>query len=174
MSLTSGVNTTSFKSTNALAANVAACSFVARANSSILCAGEFDRYCKTHILQICCKIEHLQREAVHMGKLVFSPEVIEVLNRDRFHHPHPEVRRRMMVVWMCSQRRKQLDCAEIAGVSERTVRRYIEGFEKGGMDWLRDIRWKGHQSCLTPHAKTLEAEFQQNPPWTVARSRISN
>ena len=105
-----------------------------------------------------------------MGKLVFSPEVIEVLNRDRFHHPHPEVRRRMMVVWMCSQRRKQLDCAEIAGVSERTVRRYIEGFEKGGLDWLRDIRWKGHQSCLTPHAKTLEAEFQQNPPWTVAEA----
>lgn len=105
-----------------------------------------------------------------MGKLDFPSEVIDILNRDRFHHPHPEVRRRMMVVWMCSQRRKQLDCAQIAGVSQRTVRRYIEGFEKGGLDWLRDIRWKGHQSCLTAHAVTLEAEFKKNPPWTVAQA----
>jgi transposase len=109
-------------------------------------------------------------EAVQMRNINLSCDEIRALNRERFYHPHPEVRRRMTVVWMWSQGRKQLDCAQIAGISERTVRRYIEGFETNGLDWLREIRWKGHPSRLHPHANTLEAEFQKNPPWTVAEA----
>ena len=97
-----------------------------------------------------------------------SSEEISTLNRERFYHPHPQVRRRMTVVWMLSQGYRQRDCAQIAGISERTVRRYIEGYEKNGLNWLRQIRCKGRPSRLRPHAITLEAEFKSNPPTTVA------
>ena len=105
-----------------------------------------------------------------MRKINLSCDEICALNRERFNHPHTEVRRRMTVVWMKSQGRTQLDCAQMAGVSERTVRRYMEEFEKNGFGWLREIRWKGNPSRLHLHASTLVAEFQRNPPWTVAEA----
>ena len=103
-----------------------------------------------------------------MREISLSSEEVSTLNHERFYHPHPQVRRRMTVVWMRAQGRRQLDCAQIAGISERTVRRYIEGYEKNGLNWLREIRCKGQPSRLAPHAITLEAEFKQNPPVTVA------
>lgn len=105
-----------------------------------------------------------------MRKVEFSRECVAALARDRFHHPHPEVRRRAMVVWMWSQGRDQQDCAQIAGVSERTVRRYLDGFEKGGLAWVREIRQKGQSSRLAPHAVSLESEFQARPPPTIAEA----
>jgi transposase len=103
-----------------------------------------------------------------MQEISLSSEEVSTLNHERFYHPHPQVRRRMTVVWMRAQGRRQLDCAQIAGISERTVRRYIEGYKKNGLNWLREIRCKGQPSRLAPHATTLEAEFKQNPPVTVA------
>ena len=106
-----------------------------------------------------------------MRKISLLGEEANILNRERINHPHPQVRRRMTAVWMYSQGRKQWDCAQIAGVSERSVRRYIEGYEKNGVNWLRQIRCKGRPSRLHPHAITLEAEFKKNPPSTVVAAK---
>jgi transposase len=104
-------------------------------------------------------------------ELEFSAEVVRELDRERFEHPHPEVRRRMMVVWTWSQDFSQRNCARVGGVSERTVRRYLKGFQEGGLERLRELRWKGPGRRLQPHAATLEAELKQHPPRTVAEAR---
>jgi len=106
-----------------------------------------------------------------MRELEFSAEVVRELDRERFEHPHPEVRRRMMVVWTWSQDFSQRNCARVGGVSERTVRRYLKGFQEGGLERLRELRWKGPERRLQPHAATLEAELKQHPPRTVAEAR---
>ena len=41
-----------------------------------------------------------------MLKLTFTPEVIEALRRERFHHPHPHVQLKMEVLYTyCISRR---------------------------------------------------------------------
>lgn len=111
-----------------------------------------------------------------MRELEFSKEMVDVLEFDRVNHPHPVVRQRMAAVWAWSQKFDQKDCARISGVSQRTVRRYLDGFENGGIDWLRELRWMGHDGRLHAHTSTLEVEFSQNPPRTAAeaRSRIES
>ena len=103
-----------------------------------------------------------------MRKVEFSDTVVKELDRERFEHPHPKVRRRMMAVWLWSQHFNQRDCARICGLSERSVRRYLEGFQRGGLEGLRELRWKGPTRRVEPHAGTLEAEFRKNPPRSVA------
>ena len=63
-----------------------------------------------------------------MRALECSAETVAVLDAERFSHPHPEVRRQMLVVWLRTQGFDQVTCARIADVSERTVRRYLDQF----------------------------------------------
>ncbi len=39
-----------------------------------------------------------------MLKLEFSPEEVEALRYWRFHHPHPQVQRKMEIVYLRSQK----------------------------------------------------------------------
>lgn len=112
----------------------------------------------------------LWEAATDMRKVKFSDDEVAALNRDRFHHPHPEVRRRSMVLWLRSQGRTPQDCAQVGGVGERTVGRYVEGFDKGGLAWVRQIRRKGPLPSWASHTVSLEAEFQAAPPRTVAEA----
>jgi transposase len=105
-----------------------------------------------------------------MRKIEFLEETVNELDRERFEHPHPEVRRRMMVVWLWSQGFNQQNCAIVGGISERTVRRYLDGFEEGGLAWLRALRWGGPTQRLASQVDTLEEEFTKNPPWSVAEA----
>jgi hypothetical protein len=83
-----------------------------------------------------------------MRELEFSAEVGRELDRERFEHPHPEVRRRMRVVWTWSQDFSQRNCARVGGVSERTVRRYLDAFQEGGLERLRELLLNVNYSCL--------------------------
>ena len=105
-----------------------------------------------------------------MRKIDFATETVKQLDHDRNKHPHPEVRRRALVVWAWSQNFSQRECAQLGGVSERSVRRYLDGFEMNGFEWLREIRWKGPRRRLEGHVRTLEEEFEKNPPRTVTEA----
>ena len=99
-----------------------------------------------------------------------SSEVVAALNAERFEHPHPEVRRKMLVVWLRSRGFDQATCPTIADVSVRTVRRYLDQFQEGGLDRLRQIRWTGPAGRLSPHRLSLEEEFRQQPAHSVAEA----
>ena len=99
-----------------------------------------------------------------------SLEVVAAVNRERFEHSHPEVRRKMLVVWLRSQGFDQATCATIADVSVRTVRRYLQQFQEGGLDRLRQIRWTGTDGRLAPYRLSLEEEFRQRPAHSVAEA----
>jgi transposase len=105
-----------------------------------------------------------------LRKVEFSDAVVKELDRERFEHPHRDVRRRMMAVWLWSQNFNQRDCARVCGLSERSVRRYLDEFQRGGLEGLRELRWKGPPRRVEPHAGTLEAEFKKNPPRSVAEA----
>jgi transposase len=79
----------------------------------------------------------------------------------------------MEVVWLYHHGQTQAGCAALAGVSHRSVQRYLDAYRDGGLAGLRRIEWHGPQSELAAHAVTLEDYFLQNPPHTVPEARAT-
>ena len=99
-----------------------------------------------------------------MRQLTFTPEVLDQIRHDRYHHPHPRVQLKMEVLWLKSKGRTHAEIAELAGVSPRSVARYLDEFLQGGLDLIRRIPWQGQHSQLDDHHASLEDYFLQHPP----------
>ena len=102
--------------------------------------------------------------------LVFSAEVLATLSTERFEHPVPLVQRRMEVLWLIGNGQTQAQAARLAGVSEATVARHIALFREHGLDGLRKLDWCSPTSKLEDHRTTLENEFRERPPHTIAEA----
>ena len=58
----------------------------------------------------------------------FSDEDLKAIATDRYHHPHPHVQRKMEVLWLKSHALPHQQIADLAGVSVRTVQRYLADY----------------------------------------------
>jgi transposase len=103
-----------------------------------------------------------------MRHFEFSPDVLAVIERDRFRHSNPLVRQRMEVLWLKSHGETHERLAELAGLSRATVQRILDAYEAGGVDAVQTFHWHIPTSELAPYQSQLEAEFRQRPPHTVA------
>lgn len=99
-----------------------------------------------------------------MRQFTFSQDVLEQIHHERYHHPHPRVQLKMEVLWLKSKGLTHADIAELAGVSRRSVQRYLDEFEQGGLDRLRNVPWKGQRAELDEYHASLEDHFLQHPP----------
>lgn len=102
--------------------------------------------------------------------LAFTDEDREQLAFQRYQHPHPRVQQRMEVLWLLSQGESPARAAELAGVSRTTAWRFVRAFRAGGIARLSEIAWDSPPSELVSHRESLEAEFRQRPPHTVAEA----
>jgi transposase len=105
-----------------------------------------------------------------MTRLTFSEQEQQALDKERFEHPHPRVQRRMEVLWLISQGLVYPEVARLAGVSEATVDRYVAVYRQGGLEALREFKWRKPTSQLLEHKDSLEKSFRENPPHTVAEA----
>lgn len=105
-----------------------------------------------------------------MRHFEFSQDVLAAIERDRFRHPDPLVRRRMEVLWLKAHGETHVRIAELAGVSRATMQRVLDLYEEGGLEAVRTFHWHVPTSALAPHQSLLEAEFRQRPPHTVAEA----
>ena len=105
-----------------------------------------------------------------MRRFIFSDEVLQTLAHDRYYYPEPRVQQRMEVLWLKSQGETHERIAKLAGVSRPTVQRVLDVYEQQGLDGLRLFHWGGQPSALTPHGESLEKEFTERPPHTVAEA----
>jgi transposase len=99
-----------------------------------------------------------------MRAFPFSPNVLAEMRHDRYHHPHPRVQRKMEVLWLKSRGLTPADIAELADVSPRSVQRYLDEFEQGGLDRVRHLNWQGKACALDEHQPSLEDYFIEHPP----------
>jgi transposase len=99
-----------------------------------------------------------------MRAFVFSPEVLTEIRHDRYHHPHPRVQRKMEVLWLKSQGFTHQEIATLADVSPRSVQRYLDEFQQGGLPRIRQLGWQGQHSALDDHQQSLEDYFLEHPP----------
>src|SRR5215472_6490921 len=99
-----------------------------------------------------------------MRTFTFRPDVLAQIRHDRYHHPHPRVQRKMEVLWLKSRDLTHADIAELADVSPRSVQRYLDEFEQGGLDRVRRLNWQGKACALDEHQPSLEDYFIEHPP----------
>jgi transposase len=107
-----------------------------------------------------------------MRRFTFTPEDLHALRHERFHHPHPRVQQKMEVLWLKSRGCSHTDIARLAGVSRRTVQRYLDAFAAGGLEPVRRLPWKGKAHELAPHQGSLEDYFLLHPPRSTREAQV--
>jgi transposase len=100
----------------------------------------------------------------------FTPEQIDALHHQRYHHPHPRVQLKMEAVYLKSQGRPHQDICRLARISENTLRSYLRQFQDGGVERLKRTDWAGTESELDEHRETLEDHFRDHPPRSTAEA----
>lgn len=102
--------------------------------------------------------------------LTFTTDDLRALATERYEHPDPRVQQRMEVLWLISQGETQARAGLLAGVSKATVARCVAVFRQDAVAGLREFHWVKPTSVLEAHRPTLEAEFPQRPPHTIAEA----
>src|SRR5436305_13516899 len=98
-----------------------------------------------------------------MREFNFSDDDRKAIDADRYHHPHPHVQRKMEVLWLKSHGLPHDQIATLAGVSLRTVQRYLDEYVAGGLPRMRRCNWRGPTSALAEQEQSLEEYFWDHP-----------
>lgn len=106
-----------------------------------------------------------------MRVFTFSSEVLAAIRHERYHHPHPRVQRKMEVLWLKSPGLTHDDIANCADVSPRSVQRYLDEFEQGGLERLRRLGWQGKPCALDEQQQSLEEYFLEHPPRSARQAQ---
>ncbi len=105
-----------------------------------------------------------------MRLLELTPDELERVECDRFHHPSPQVQKRMEVLRLADHGLPQAQIAGLSGLSVATVQRHLAAYRRGGVEAVAERNYLGRANSLTPHAATLEAHFNEHPPATIAEA----
>jgi transposase len=99
-----------------------------------------------------------------MRAFTFSDADLKAIAKDRYHHAHPHVQRKMEVLWLKRHGLPHAQIAALAGVSLRTVQRYLDAYRAGGLPQVRRCHWRGPKTVLLRHERSLEEYFWDHPP----------
>jgi transposase len=100
----------------------------------------------------------------------FTPEDVDALHRERFHHPHPRVQEKMEAVYLKSQGLLHKEICRLSRISENTLRSYLRQFQEGGVERLKRLDFARPVSALADHREELEDYFRKNPPRSTAQA----
>jgi transposase len=105
-----------------------------------------------------------------MIRLSFTQEAIKELDYQRYHHPHPRVQKKMEVVLLKARGFSNEQIVQCVGICQNTLRSYLREYEKGGIEALKQVRFRQPTSELEAHRSTLEAYFKEHPPTSIAQA----
>jgi transposase len=100
----------------------------------------------------------------------FTPEQIDALHHERFHHPHPRVQQKMEALYLKSQGLPHQDICRLTRITENTLRSFLRQYQAGGIERLKRTDWAGTTGQLDEHRETLEEFFRRNPPRSTAQA----
>lgn len=106
-----------------------------------------------------------------MIQIEFTPEDIDALEHERYHHPDPKVQKRMEVLYLKSQGLEHQEICRLCRISKTTLSTYLKQYQAGGLERLKEFAYAGPSSDLDEHAPTLEAYFKEHPPRTTAEAQ---
>lgn len=91
-----------------------------------------------------------------MITLEFTEAEKQSLHHERFHHPHPRVQKKMEALWLKSQGLLHQEITKLTGISPNTLRSYLQDYQLGGIEKLKQVNFCRPQSELVNHRQTLE------------------
>jgi transposase len=100
----------------------------------------------------------------------FTPQDIDSLHHERFHHPHPRVQLKMEAVYLKSQGLPHQEICRLTRVTKNTLRAYLRQYREGGIERLEQTAWDGPASELSEHRAALEEHFRNNPSRSTAQA----
>jgi len=103
-------------------------------------------------------------------RVKLTEEEQQVVNEERESHPNPNVRRRMLALWLLHCGLTRVEAAKVAVVGRATVERVVERFRDGGLDRLRQWNRKGPTSELAAHRDLIRESFEKEPVRSVAEA----
>lgn len=77
----------------------------------------------------------------------------------------------METLWLKSHALPHGLIAQLAGVSENTMRDHFRLYQEGGLERLKETHFYQPESELQAHAPTLEAHFREHPPATLKEAQ---
>jgi transposase len=105
-----------------------------------------------------------------MIRIDFTPEDIDALHHERFHHPHPRVQEKMEAVYLKSQGLLHKEICRLTRISENTLRSYLRQFQEGGIERLKRLDFAKPTSEMAEHREALEEYFRKNPPRSTGQA----
>lgn len=99
-----------------------------------------------------------------MIKLAFTEAEKDELQYERHHHPYPDVRLKMEVIWLKSQNLPHREIGRLTGVGSTTLTAYLRKYREGGIEALKIRKPYRPQSDLDAHSEMLKAHFLEHPP----------
>src|SRR4029434_8625664 len=88
----------------------------------------------------------------------------------RFHHPHPRVQRKMEALYLKSQGLAPAQISRLCAITQPTFYRYLHEYRQGGIETLTQVPLHRRQSQLADDRTSIEADFRQRPPASVAEA----
>ena len=92
---------------------------------------------------------------------------MDVLQEERYTHPHPRVQRKLHTLYLVGLGYPRHDVARVVGVSEGTVRNYLHAYAAGGLEALRQFNPHPTSAALDAYTDTIRQAFVEQPPHTV-------
>jgi transposase len=108
-----------------------------------------------------------------LRKIEFTLAEIKQLSYESIHHQHHIVRRRMQALLLKSQGVLHQEIAEILGISETTVRTYIDLYLSGGVEALKTLSYQGQPSQLHQKAAEIVRALETDPPATLKEAQAT-
>lgn len=98
-----------------------------------------------------------------MIRIKFTKKDIESIKYERFHHPHPRVMQKMHVLWLKSQNYPHNEICLIADITGNTLRKYLNDFQEGGIEKIKEVNFYRPQSDLAARKETIKKYFEEHP-----------
>ena len=106
-----------------------------------------------------------------MIQIEFTPEDLDTLYFERYHHPDPKVQKRMESLYLKGLGLEHGEICLICRITEPTLVSYLRLYQEGGMEALKHFDYAGQPSELNQHGSSLENYFREHPPRSVAEAQ---
>lgn len=103
-------------------------------------------------------------------RVVLTEEEQEIVQRERYFHPHPFTQRKLQALWLLHRKESQRLACDVANVSRKTLDRWLTAYHEGGLEKLKEWNAGGCESALAEHHESLEKLFREQPPRSVAEA----
>jgi transposase len=109
-----------------------------------------------------------------MLTLRITTEDIATARYERYEHVVPKICKRMWVLCLVSEGKSREEVSGLAGVSPKSVKRFVSIYNESGLKGIRELHYRGPQSKANAFRSSIEASLRNEPPRTAkeAAARI--